>query len=62
MKIQCAWCKLDMGSKPPYNDMAVSHTICSSCSVKMLRNAKADCLAVAMINQQTGEDYVQSMG
>lgn len=31
MKIICAWCKKDMGEKPPLDDERVTHTICPEC-------------------------------
>lgn len=34
MKIQCAWCKKDMGEKPPYEDKGITHTICPECLKK----------------------------
>lgn len=37
MKVECAWCGLDMGSKPCNKGQQdkVSHGICSSCKTKM---------------------------
>lgn len=37
MKIQCAWCKKDMGEKPPYEDPATTHSICDECLAKQLK-------------------------
>jgi len=34
MKIVCAWCKKDMGEKPPYEDKSVTHSICPECKAK----------------------------
>ncbi len=36
MKIECAWCKLDMGQKEPLSDPAVTHTICEACQRQVL--------------------------
>lgn len=36
MRIQCAWCLLDMGRKPPFDDHTTSHGICEKCSEKVL--------------------------
>jgi hypothetical protein len=37
MKIECAWCKADMGSKPCNEGQQneVSHGMCGSCKTKM---------------------------
>ena len=31
MKIQCAWCKKDLGEKEPLTDNSISHGMCSDC-------------------------------
>lgn len=38
MRIQCAWCKIDMGTKRPYGDDRVSHSCCHSCK-RLLRES-----------------------
>lgn len=32
----CAWCKKDMGQKPPLEKEVVTHGICSECKAKVL--------------------------
>ncbi|MGA2403803.1 MAG: hypothetical protein ABSG91_19200 [Syntrophobacteraceae bacterium] len=27
----CAWCKKDLGHKPPYEDFSTTHGICRAC-------------------------------
>ena len=39
MRVQCAWCKLDIGHKAPYNNYDITHTICENCSLEMLCDA-----------------------
>jgi len=34
MRIVCAWCKKDMGEKPPYEDKGTTHSICPECKAK----------------------------
>jgi len=34
MIIKCAWCRKDMGEKPPYEDKSITHTICEECKEK----------------------------
>lgn len=34
MKVVCAWCKKQLGSKPPYEDTSVTHSICPECKAK----------------------------
>ena len=31
MIVQCAWCGVFMGEKPPYRDKAITHGMCMSC-------------------------------
>lgn len=31
MKIKCSWCKKDMGTKEPFNNDEITHSICSVC-------------------------------
>ena len=31
MIVMCAWCKQQLGDKPPYKDRESTHTICTSC-------------------------------
>jgi hypothetical protein len=37
MKVECSWCKADMGTKPCNEGQQdkVSHGICGSCKIKM---------------------------
>lgn len=39
MRVQCAWCKKEMGEKPPYDDQSTSHNICNNCLAKELKSA-----------------------
>jgi hypothetical protein len=36
MKIICAWCKLDMGEKEPFERKEITHAICSRCQKKVM--------------------------
>ena len=31
MRRVCAWCKKDMGEKPPLEDKSITHGICPEC-------------------------------
>ena len=33
---KCAWCNRAMGQVAPFNDSAITHTICLLCSTQML--------------------------
>jgi hypothetical protein len=37
MKVECAWCKKDLGSKEPLEDRSVSHGICPECYAREAR-------------------------
>jgi hypothetical protein len=39
MKIVCAWCQTEMGDKEPFEDSAVSHTICRGCTEIVLEQS-----------------------
>jgi len=34
----CAWCKVNMGVKPPYSDSSTTHGICVSCADNLKSN------------------------
>jgi DNA-directed RNA polymerase subunit RPC12/RpoP len=36
MQVRCAWCKKDMGVKPPLNLLIVTHGICEDCERRIL--------------------------
>lgn len=36
MKVTCAWCGCDMGTKIPLDDPATTHSICYKCMKKEL--------------------------
>jgi len=38
MKVVCAWCGKDLGSKAPYEDKSITHTICAECKKKYFPN------------------------
>lgn len=40
MKVECAWCGADMGTKPPLDSKLVSHGMCKKCVKK--QTAKLD--------------------
>ena len=40
MKIVCAWCKKNMGSKPGKPENMITHSICPSCASEMRMEAK----------------------
>ena len=40
MTVVCAWCKKDMGMKPPYNLLIVTHGICKDCERRILEKHK----------------------
>lgn len=39
MQVECAWCRKDMGEKPPLNDKSKTHGICQDCYIKELMKA-----------------------
>ena len=41
MKIVCAWCKKNMGDKPPLKDMSTSHGMCEECFEKEVEKLAA---------------------
>ena len=42
MKIQCAWCGKDLGSKPPYEDESTTHGMCQECLEKEIGSCRID--------------------
>jgi hypothetical protein len=36
MLSRCAWCNTDQGAVAPFDDKAVTHTICVACSLRIL--------------------------
>lgn len=40
MKIVCAWCKKDMGEKPPLDNTDIIHGMCKACCQLELRKQR----------------------
>jgi len=40
MKVICAWCNKDMGTKPPLDSNHISHGICDECKERELKEYK----------------------
>jgi hypothetical protein len=41
MRIVCAWCDADMGTKAPYDDTRTTHDICPRCYRGMIAEIEA---------------------
>jgi len=39
VRVQCAWCRKEMGEKPPRDDLSTTHSICEPCLAKTLKSA-----------------------
>ena len=42
MRIQCGWCRKDMGFKKPMEDPRVSHSICKECENRILNDGPSE--------------------
>lgn len=40
MIIQCSWCRVIIGEKPPYGVLEITHTICEECYEKMIEGKR----------------------
>jgi hypothetical protein len=43
MKRECAWCGQNLGQSVPLDEKGITHSICLSCSEKMLADSKLAC-------------------
>jgi hypothetical protein len=58
MKTACAWCKKDLGDKPPYDNQETSHGICPDCYKKQTGH---DC-PVKNYTQKDLEQVAKTLG
>jgi hypothetical protein len=38
----CAWCKKDLGEKPPLDDKSITHGMCKECFDKEMEKIKVE--------------------
>lgn len=55
MKIQCSWCKKDMGEKAPLEDLRTSHGQCPECQAEMMEEIKR-------LNPKLSKDFECTLG
>lgn len=41
MRIMCAWCGVEEKEKEPFDDVSITHTICSECAIRWKTEIKS---------------------